>query len=162
MRTVLMMTALALAATAPAGAQTGSTTGTVHEIRLARGEGGHTFGFTPARVVARPGDVLLFRVVSGSPHSIVFEEADMTPTAARAWSAAMPRRVAPLTSPVFVELGLEYPVVVPDVPPGRYRFYSLPKLAYDMRGEVEVSSAGRPAEDAGGLGRTGRAGSGVR
>ena len=48
------------------------------------------------------------------------------------------RRVAPLTSPIFVEAGLEYPVVVPSVPAGRYRFFSLPRLAYDMRGEIEV------------------------
>jgi hypothetical protein len=68
----------------------------------------------------------------------VFEQADMTPAASRLWTAAMPRRVAPLTSPILVEAGLEYPVVVPDVPPGRYRFFSLPRLAYDMRGEVEV------------------------
>ena len=127
-----------LAATTSAGAQRGAPTGTVHEIRLTRGEGEHTFRFVPARVVARPGDVLLFRVGSGSPHSVVFDAADMTPEASRVWSAAMPRRVAPLTSPIFVEEGLEYRIVVPDVPAGRYRFHSLPRLAYDMRGEVEV------------------------
>lgn len=138
-RTSAVCGILLLAAVTTAGAQTGSTTGTVHEIRLTRGEGEHTFGFVPARVVARPGDVILFRVVSGSPHSVVFELADMTtPADARLWTAAMPRRAAPLTSPIFVESGLEYAVVVPEVTPGRYRFYSLPKLAYDMRGEIEV------------------------
>jgi plastocyanin len=138
-RTSLVLLALQLAVSSTARAQAGSSTGTVHEIRLVRGEGEHNFGFIPARVVARPGDVLLFRVISGSPHSVVFEIADMTtPAATRLWTSAMPRRVAPLTSPIFVEAGLEYPVVVPEVPAGRYRFYSLPRVAYDMRGEVEV------------------------
>ena len=138
-RTGAVCGALLLVAVTAASAQTGSTTGTVHEIELTRGEGEHNFGFIPARVVARRGDVLLFRVVSGIPHSVVFEIADMeTPVEVRLWTAAMPRRVAPLTSPIFVEAGLEYPVVVPDVPPGRYRFYSLPRVAYDMRGEIEV------------------------
>lgn len=121
-------------------AQTGAATGTVHEIRLVRGEGEHTFGFVPARVVARAGDVLLFRVVSGMPHSVVFEASDMSEAAARAWTAALPQQTAPLTSPLLLEAGLEYPVVVPEVEAGRYRFYSLPRLAYDMRGEVEVVS----------------------
>jgi plastocyanin len=127
-----------LAATTSGGAQAGASTGTVHEIRLTRGEGEHTFGFVPARVVARPGDVLLFRMGSGSPHSVVFEQADMTAETTRLWSAAMPRRVAPLTSPIFVEAGIEYRIVVPNVPAGRYRFVSLPRIAYDMRGDVEV------------------------
>lgn len=138
-RTALACVLLLLAATTSAAAQAGASTGTVHEIRMTRGEGGHTFGFVPARIVARPGDVLLFRVTSGSPHSVVFEQADMTPAAIGLWTAAMPRRVAPLTSPILVDAGLEYPIVVPDVPPGRYRFFSLPRLAYDMRGEVEVT-----------------------
>ena len=138
-RTRLLSLLVLLAATTSARAQAGPTTGTVHEIRLVRGEGEHTFRFVPARVVARPGDVLLFRIVSGSPHSVVFESADMPSQAAsRLWTAALPRRVAPLTSPIFVEAGLEYPVVVPSVPAGRYRFFSLPRLAYDMRGEIEV------------------------
>lgn len=138
-RTSAVLGAILLAAASSASAQAGSTTGTVHEIRLVRGEGEHNFGFVPARVVARRGDVLVFRVVSGSPHSVVFEIADMdAPATVRLWTAAMPRRVAPLTSPLLVDAGLEYSVVVPDVPPGRYRFYSLPRLAYDMRGEVEI------------------------
>jgi plastocyanin len=135
-----VLAALTLGA-APAAAQAGTASATVHEIRLVRGEGEHTFAFVPAQVVARPGDVLLFRLVSGSPHSVVFEEADMTPAAVRAWTAALPRRVAPLTGPILVEQGLEYRVVVPDVEPGRYRFYSLPRLAYDMRGAVVVRAA---------------------
>lgn len=142
MRTPSIALAALLLGAAPAAAQAGTPTTTVHEIRLERGEGEHTFAFVPARVVAAPGDVLLFRVVSGSPHSVVFEAADMTPAAARAWTAALPRRVAPLTGPLLVEAGLEYRVVVPDVPPGRYRFFSLPRLAYDMRGEVEVIPGG--------------------
>ena len=129
---------LLLLTTTSAVAQTAPATGTVHEIVLTRGEGEHTFGFVPARIVARPGDVLLFRVVSGSPHSVVFLEADMPPEAVRAWTAAMPRRVAPLTSPILIEAGLEYRIVVPEVAAGIYRFVSLPRLAYDMRGEVEV------------------------
>lgn len=143
MRHLLAALSISLATAVPLAAQTPPPSATVHEIRLVRGEGEHTFGFVPARVIARPGDVLLFRVVSGGPHSVVFEGADMTPEAARAWTAALPRRVAPLTSPILLEAGLEYSVVVPDVAEGRYRFHSLPRLAYGMQGEVEVRQSSR-------------------
>lgn len=110
----------------------------VHEILLQRGEEAHIFRFVPVRVVARPGDVLLFRVIDGGPHSVAFERSGMDAQTIAAWTAALPRRTATLTSPVLVEPGTEYAVPVPAVPPGIYRFYSLPRLAYDMRAEVEV------------------------
>ena len=45
----------------------------VHEIRLEANPEKEIFRFSPERITARPGDVLLFRAVSGTPHSIVFE-----------------------------------------------------------------------------------------
>jgi plastocyanin len=108
----------------------------VHEIRMIA-EGKRDFRFAPASVTARRGDVLLFRAVSGAPHSVVFDGKGLPPEAVQKLNAAMPRRAGELSSPLLTE-GSEYRVVVPPVPNGTYRFYCLPHRAYDMRGELTV------------------------
>jgi plastocyanin len=108
----------------------------VHEIRMvAAGEG--EFRFEPSAVSARPGDVLLFKAVSGAPHSVVFEGRGVPAAVRQKLNAALPRRAGDLSSPLLTE-GSDYRIVVPDVPAGRYRFFCLPHRAYDMRGELTV------------------------
>jgi plastocyanin len=109
----------------------------VHEIRMVA-QGKREFRFEPASVTARRGDVLLFKVVSGAPHSVVFEGKDLPADARQRLNNAMPRRAGELSSPLLTE-GNDYRVVVPPgIPPGTYRFFCLPHRAYDMRGEVTV------------------------
>ena len=96
------------------------------------------YRFEPAVIVAHPHDVLVFRLVNGAPHNITFESADLSPQVHDALNAALPRRSADLTSPLLTETGSEYRIVVPSIPPGRYRFFCLPHRAYDERGELKV------------------------
>jgi plastocyanin len=98
-----------------------------------------TYRFTPARITARPGDVLVFQVVRGAPHSIVFEGADLSEATHEAMNGAMGRRTGDLSSPLLPSEGAEYRMVVPRVTPGVYHFYCLPHRAYDMRGELHVT-----------------------
>ena len=109
----------------------------VHEIRMvSTGKG--EFRFVPASVAARRGDVLLFKAVSGAPHSVVFEGKDLPAQAREKLNAALPRRAGDLSSPLLTE-GSEYRIVVPQgIPAGTYKFFCLPHRAYDMRGEVTV------------------------
>lgn len=110
----------------------------VHQIRL-EGEGSEeTNRFDPASVTARPGDVLLFRVVSGAPHGVVFEASGLSGASHDALNAAMDRRAGDLTGPTLPAKGASYRMVVPALPPGRYQFYCLPHRAYDERGELTV------------------------
>ncbi len=110
----------------------------VHRIRL-EGEGGEeTYRFTPASVTARPGDVLIFKVASGAPHSVVFEGTGLSPAEHAALNAALGRRSGDLTGPTLPAVGVEYRLVVPTLRPGRYSFYCLPHRAYDERGELRV------------------------
>jgi plastocyanin len=96
------------------------------------------YRFDPAVIVAHPNDVLVFRVLNGAPHNITFEAAGLSPQAHAALNAALPRRSSDLASPLLTEPGAEYRVVVPAIPPGRYRFFCLPHRAYDERGELRV------------------------
>jgi plastocyanin len=111
----------------------------VHEIRLEANPEREVYRFSPERVTARPGDVLVFRTGSGSPHSIVFESAGLSGSAHEALNGAMSRRAGDLSSPLLTPNGTEYRVVVPALPPGRYEFFCLPHRAYDMRGVLQIA-----------------------
>jgi plastocyanin len=110
----------------------------VHEIRLEANSERDTYRFNPAQVTARPGDMLIFRAVSGVPHSVVFESAGMSDQAHEALNGAMSRRAGDLSSPLLTTQGAEYRVMVPQLAPGTYQFFCLPHRAYDMRGELRV------------------------
>jgi plastocyanin len=111
----------------------------VHEIRLEANAARDVYRFVPASVSARPGDVLLFRTVSGTPHSIVFESSGLSGPAHEALNGAMTRRAGDLSSPLLSPDGAEYRVVVPALAAGRYQFFCLPHRAYDMRGTLHVT-----------------------
>jgi plastocyanin len=111
----------------------------VHEIRMDANPGKEVYRFSPAQITARPGDVLVFKVASGAPHSVVFEAAAMSETARAALNGAMTRRSADLSSPLLTAEGTEYRIVVPAIAPGTYSFFCLPHRAYDMRGQLRIT-----------------------
>ena len=126
---VLSLSAL-LTATAAAQA--------THVVRLIADKSKDEYRFEPATLTARPNDVIVFRVTSGAPHSVVFEGEGLSPGVRGAINNAMPGRSGDLSSPLLTGLGTEYRMVVPQVPPGSYQFYCLPHRAYDMRGELTI------------------------
>jgi plastocyanin len=111
----------------------------VHEIRMNANPTKEVYRFNPAQVTARPGDVLVFKVAAGPPHSIVFEGAGLSETGRAALNGAMSRRSADLSSPLLTTEGAEYRIVVPAIAPGTYSFFCLPHRAYDMRGELQIT-----------------------
>src|SRR3954465_10682140 len=111
----------------------------VHEIRLESNTERDTYRFNPEQVTARPGDMLVFRAVSGVPHSVVFESSGLSEQAHEALNGAMSRRAGDLSSPLLTLQGAEYRVVVPQLAAGTYQFFCLPHRAYDMRGQLRVT-----------------------
>jgi plastocyanin len=111
----------------------------VHEIRLEANSERETYRFNPDQVTARAGDLLVFKAVSGVPHSVVFESAGLSDQAHEALNGAMSRRAGDLSSPLLTVQGAEYRVVVPQLSPGTYQFFCLPHRAYDMRGQLRVT-----------------------
>jgi plastocyanin len=129
-RSIAVLGALLGAGVTPAPAQE------VHEIRMVSSGKGE-YRFEPAAVKARRGDVLLFRSVSGGPHSVVFQGKGLAAPERDRLNEAMPRRAGDLSSPLLTD-GSEYRVVIPALTAGSYRFFCLPHKAYDMKGEVTV------------------------
>jgi plastocyanin len=125
--------ALLLGLSPPAAAQA------VHFIRLEADTAQEVYRFVPARVTARPGDILVFRVVSGAPHNVAFEAAGLTPAAHEALNSALTDRSGDLSGPLLAQNGAQYRLRVPALPPGRYLFFSVSHRAYDMQGELIVT-----------------------
>ncbi len=111
----------------------------VHEIQMEANPQKEVFRFIPSQVTARPGDVLLFKAVSGAPHSIVFEAGSLSGPAHEALNGAMGRRAGDLSSPLLNPNGAEYRITVPALAPGRYQYFCLPHRAYDMRGTLQIA-----------------------
>jgi len=111
----------------------------VHEIQMEANPQKEVFRFIPSQVTARPGDVLLFKAVSGAPHSIVFEAGSLSGPAHEALNGAMSRRAGDLSSPLLNPNGAEYRITVPALAPGRYEYFCLPHRAYDMRGTLQIA-----------------------
>ncbi len=109
-----------------------------HVVRLIANQSKDEYRFEPATLTVHPNDVVVFRVASGAPHSVVFERAGLSPDVRGAFDAAMPAHSAELSSPLLTATGDEYRMVVPRVPAGAYGFYCLPHRAYDMRGTLTV------------------------
>lgn len=109
-----------------------------HVVRLIADAAKDDYRFEPATVTVHPNDVIVFRVASGAPHSIVFEGEGLSPGVRGAINSALPGRSGDLSSPLLTGVGKDYRMVVPQMPTGKYPFYCLPHRAYDMRGEMVV------------------------
>lgn len=132
LRMIALGTSVSLLAAVPAAAQA------THVVRLIADAGKDDYRFEPSSLTVRPNDVIVFRVASGAPHSIVFEGEGLTPGVRGAFNSAMAGRSGDLSSPLLTAAGKEYRLVVPQVPAGKYAFYCLPHRAYDMRGTITI------------------------
>jgi len=129
---VVTIVCLAIASSPRASAQE------LREIHLVADPDAGSYRFEPASINVKPGDVLLFRVVSGAPHNIALEPGSMNEATRQAWNDALPHRTAELSGPLLVRTGMTYRVVVPTVPAGTYRYFCLAHRAYDERGEIVI------------------------
>jgi len=111
---------------------------TVYDVALRGDLAKGDYGFAPAELSARPGDVLRFRVLSGAPHGIAFDSTGLARTAKAALNRAMPGRVSQLRGPLLVKEGETYRIVVPRLPSGSYRFYCLTHQVYEAGGTLVI------------------------
>ena len=136
MRRFVRLLGLGIVLSAPVAADAAAQE--THVVRLSGNPGKGEYRFEPSVLAVRPKDVVVFRVASGAPHSVVFEGAGLSPGVRGAINSAMANRSGELSSPLLTATGKEYRIVVPQVPIGTYQFYCLPHRAYDMRGELTI------------------------
>src|SRR5918993_3963147 len=93
-------TAATAAATTPAATAGAMApiTGTTHEVKMVGDDKGYRF--EPADITVKAGDGIKFIMVSGGPHNVAFDPANVPDDVEAQLSANMPNQMMPLSSPM--------------------------------------------------------------
>jgi plastocyanin len=130
-------------ATPPAGAPAtvgtatpATATGQTHVVRMVGDERG--FRYEPQSITIRQGDAIRWEMISGAPHNVAFDPAQIPEPARAQINANMEGRVADLSSPMMMNVGENYTISFANVPAGTYPYFCTPHLAMGMTGTIVV------------------------
>ena len=130
----------AAAAPAASGATTAAAgapiTGTIHEVKMVGDENGYRY--EPADFTIKQGDGVKFIMVSGGPHNVGFDAADLPAGAVDKLTANMPSQQSPLQGPFMMNPNESYTISFAGLPAGKYPYHCLPHLAMNMKGVITV------------------------
>jgi plastocyanin len=96
------------------------------------------YRFDPANVTVKPGDGVKFVMVSGGPHNVAFDPAQVPANAKAQLMANMPQQTSELMSPMMMNPNETYTISFGNMPPGKYEFHCTPHLAMGMKGTITV------------------------
>ena len=111
-------------------------TGTTHEVRMVLEN--NEYKFVPANITIKAGDGVRWTMVSGAPHNVAFDPAQVPANAKSQLSANMPNQISELSSPMMINPNETYTMSFANVPAGTYNYFCTPHLAMNMRGVVTV------------------------
>jgi plastocyanin len=112
-------------------------TGQTVEVKMLQDAQGN-FRFDPAAVTIKSGDGVKFVMVSGGPHNVAFDPAQIPADAKTQLSANMQQQVSELSSPMMMNPNETYTISFGKVPSGQYAFHCTPHLAMGMKGTITV------------------------
>jgi len=130
------------AAAAPAAPGASATaagtpiTGTIHEVKMVGDENGYRY--EPADFTIKQGDGVKFVMVSGGPHNVGFDAAELPAGAADVLTANMPNQQSPLQGPFMMNADESYTISFAGLPKGKYPYHCLPHLAMNMKGVITI------------------------
>ena len=111
-------------------------TGKTHEVKMT-GDG-TSYKFEPADITIKAGDAIKFVMVSGGPHNVAFDPAEIQGTAKAQLLANMDNQMSELSGPLLSNAGEEYTISFAGVPAGKYNYHCTPHLAMNMRGTITI------------------------
>lgn len=127
-------------AAAPAVAATGTAaaiTGTTHEVKMLGDEKGYRF--EPKDLTIKAGDGIKFVFVSGGPHNVAFNAADIPADVMSQLDANFGAdKMAELSSKMMMNPGEFATISFANIKAGTYPFHCTPHLAMNMKGTVTV------------------------
>ena len=129
-------TAAGSAGTATGTASAAPITGTTHVVTMVGDAQGYRF--EPANITVKQGDGIRFDMVSGGPHNVAFNPADIPADVKPQLSANMPNQMTELSSPMMMNAGENYTISFANIKPGAYNYHCTPHLAMNMRGVITV------------------------
>lgn len=111
--------------------------GTLHTVRMLLDNEG--FRFEPAYVTVSQGDGVVFRMISGVPHNVAFDER-FIPQGARAQLASNLAAIGArdLAAPVVTTIDSTYVISTGGLPKGDYLFYCAPHRSLNMHGVITI------------------------
>ena len=112
-------------------------TGQTVEIKMLQDPQGN-FRFEPADVTIKAGDGVKFIMVSGGPHNVAFDPAQIPPAAKSQLSANMQQQVSEFSSPMMMNPNETYTISFGNMPAGKYDYHCTPHLAMGMKGTITV------------------------
>jgi len=112
-------------------------TGETHEVKMVQDEQGN-YRFDPPDITIKGGDGVKFVMVSGGPHNVAFDPAQIPANAKTQLSANMQQQVSELSSPMMMNPNETYTISFGQMPPGKYDYHCTPHLALGMRGTITV------------------------
>lgn len=128
--------------TTPAGAPVAGgvapapVTGTVHEVKMIGDEKGYRY--EPATITVKEGDGIKYINVSGGPHNVTFDPAQIPADVQAQLNANMPNTASPLSSPLLTQPNETYTISFAKVKPGTYEAHCTPHLALGMKQSITV------------------------
>jgi plastocyanin len=129
-------TAAGTAGTPAGSASAAPITGTTHVVKMVGDAQGYRY--EPANITVKQGDGIRFDMVSGGPHNVAFNPADIPADVKPQLSANMPNQMTELSSPMMMNAGESYTISFANIKPGAYNFHCTPHLAMNMRGVITV------------------------
>ena len=111
-------------------------TGTTHEVKMLGDAQGYRF--EPANITLKAGDGIKFVMVSGGPHNVAFDPAEIPDDVEGQIDANISEKMGPLSSALKMNPGESITVSFGNVKAGSYPFHCTPHLALGMKGTVTV------------------------
>ena len=112
-------------------------TGQTVEVKMLQDAQGN-YRFDPADLTIKSGDGVKFIMISGGPHNVAFDPAQIPAEAKTQLSANMQQQVSELSSPMMMNPNETYTVSFGKMPPGKYEYHCTPHLAMGMKGTITV------------------------
>jgi plastocyanin len=124
-------------ATPAAGAVAAApVTGTIHKVQMIGDAKGYRF--EPATITIKEGDGIEYTNVSGGPHDVAFDPAQISAAVKPQLSANMPNQMSDLAGPLLVQPGATYTISFAKIPAGTYAAHCTPHLAMNMKQTITV------------------------
>ena len=111
-------------------------TGKTWEVKMI-GDG-TTYKFEPADITIKAGDNVKWTMVSGGPHNVAFDPAEIMAAAKPQLMANMDNQMSELSGPLVSNPNEAYEISFANIPPGKYNYHCTPHLAMNMKGSITV------------------------
>ena len=126
----------AMAGGAMAGGAMAPITGKTVEVKMIGDDKGYRF--EPANITVKAGDGIKFVMVSGGPHNVAFDPANVPAEVKSQLMANMSNQMSELAGPLMMNANESYTISFAKVKAGKYDYHCTPHLAMNMKGTITV------------------------